>query len=56
MQNNSLSYQLGNWPETNDFVGNDNITFGGNVESAFSGHLKFNLIYADSPWLFNVNY
>jgi hypothetical protein len=42
MRNSSLSYQLGDWPVSGDNVGNDNITFGGNVEGAYGGILKRN--------------
>jgi hypothetical protein len=35
---------------------NNNITFGGNVESAFAGFLKSNFILSSSLWLFNLNY
>jgi hypothetical protein len=51
MLNESVSYQLGDWNSDSN-----NITFGGNVEEAFAGHLKWNLILTTSPWLFNVNF
>jgi hypothetical protein len=44
LQNYSLSYQLSDWPVTEDLVGNNNITFGGDVQGAFTGHLVANLI------------
>jgi hypothetical protein len=56
MRNSSLSYQLGDWPEHLDRVGNDNITFGGNVEGAYGGILKRNLILASSEFLYNINF
>ena len=51
MLNSTVSWQLGDWGSENN-----NITFGGNIEGAFLGHLKFNLILATSPWVFNLNY
>jgi hypothetical protein len=56
MRNSSLSYQLGDWPASDDKVGNDNITFGGNVEGAYGGILKRNLILASSEFLYNINF
>jgi hypothetical protein len=56
LEKSKASFQLGNWPEIGDKVGNDRITFGGNVEGAFRGKLKLNLILKDSSWLFNLNY
>jgi hypothetical protein len=41
MQNSSLSYQLSDFLYDDQF-GNDNITFGGNVESAYTGTLIMN--------------
>jgi hypothetical protein len=55
MRNLSLSYQLGDWPASGDFVGNDNITFGGNVEGAYAGILKRNKILKESGFLYNLN-
>ena len=55
MTNQSVSFQLTDWPEYGDRVGNDSITFGGNVESAFGGHLKRNIPLVDSSWMFNLN-
>jgi hypothetical protein len=55
MKNSSVSFQLGDWPESGDEVGNDNITFGGNVEGAYDGTLKRNLILASSGFLYNIN-
>jgi hypothetical protein len=55
MMNQSVSFQLGDWPEAYDFVGNDSITFGGNVESAFGGQLKKNKVLSDSSWMFTLN-
>ena len=51
MTNFTVSWQLGDWNSNNN-----NITFGGNVESAFVGHLQYNLILATSTWTFNLNY
>jgi hypothetical protein len=42
MKNSSVSFQLSDWPEEFNRIGNDNITFGGNVEGAFTGILKRN--------------
>ena len=61
MLNDSVSYQLADWSYY-DFISEEyiypssNITFGGNIDTAYRGHLKYNLILSDSPWLFNVNY
>jgi hypothetical protein len=55
MMNQSVSFQLGDWTEKYDYVGNDSITFGGNVESAFGGQLKRNIPLVDSSWMFNLN-
>jgi hypothetical protein len=56
MLNLSVSYQLVDWAAYSDNVGDNNITFGGNVESAFRGLLKWNLILGESPWTFAINY
>ena len=48
MLNATVSFQLGDWSDKNDFYGDNNVTFGGNVESAFAGFLKFNYILKES--------
>ena len=60
MLNETLNYQLGDWNyySTNreKILPGNNITFGGNIDDAYTGHLKLNLVLSSTPWLFNVNY
>jgi hypothetical protein len=55
MKKSSVSFQLGDWSEYDDYVGNDNITFGGDVEGAYGGIMKRNRILETSKFLFNLN-
>jgi hypothetical protein len=52
-----VSWQLAPWTEFDDYGYSDNnITFGGNVEQAYDGSLKFNFILEESAWLWNINF
>jgi hypothetical protein len=51
IKNLTVSWQLADWGSEDNMF-----TVGGNVEGAYEGHLNFNLILADSPWTFNINY
>ena len=48
MLNATVSYQLGDWNDSIDDYGNNNITFGDDVKEAYKGFLKFNFILEES--------
>ena len=54
IQSKKVSFQFSHWSAHG--FSNNNITIGNNVQDAYAGHLIHNLILAESPWLFNINY